>query len=268
MENTTKNLSNTFGKRLKSMLKVDFRRTFTTPNFYIIAAVALVIPILILVMTTMMSGSGTVDPDTGEITQIDTFENVWQIIGSSSSDGGMNMSMTSMCNINMMYFLVAILVCLFVADDFRSGYAKNLFTVRSKKTDYVISKTLVGFVCGACMIIGFFAGAMLGGAMAGLSFDLGGVGAGSIIACLLSKILLVAVFVPIFVLMSVIGKQKLWLSIILSLAVSMLFFNIIPMLTPIDSTIINVILSLVGGALFGLGFGALSNVILNKTSLV
>lgn len=47
-------------------------------------------------------------------------------------------------NINMLYFFVAVFVCLFVSDDFRSGYAKNLFTVRSKKSDYVISKTLVG----------------------------------------------------------------------------------------------------------------------------
>lgn len=35
--------SNSFGKRLKSMLKVDFRRMFTTPLFYIMVGVCLVI---------------------------------------------------------------------------------------------------------------------------------------------------------------------------------------------------------------------------------
>ena len=46
-------------------------------------------------------------------------------------------------------------VCIFVREDFRSGYAKNLFTVRSQKSDYVISKTLASFVAGAGMLILF-----------------------------------------------------------------------------------------------------------------
>lgn len=37
------------------------------------------------------------------------------------------MDMTSMCNINLMYFAVAVYVRLFVSEDFRNGYAKNLF---------------------------------------------------------------------------------------------------------------------------------------------
>lgn len=85
----------------------------------------------------------------------------------------MSMDLTGMCNINMMYFLIAVFLCIFVADDFRSGYAKNLFAVRSKKVDYCISKTAVGFVGGVIMIAAYFVGAMLGGAIAGLSFDTG-----------------------------------------------------------------------------------------------
>lgn len=134
----------TFGKKLKSMLKVDFRRMFTMPLVYIMTGVCLVMPILILVMTTMMSGT-TVDPTTGTETTIEAFTNVWQSIGSMSGSA-MSMDLTSMCNINLLYFLTAVFVCIFVADDFRSGYAKNLFTVRAKKVDYVVSKTLVAFV--------------------------------------------------------------------------------------------------------------------------
>ncbi|MBQ4535890.1 MAG: hypothetical protein IJA22_03570, partial [Clostridia bacterium] len=48
---------NTFKKRLKSMIFVDFRRMFTSPLYYIMLGVSLVIPILILVMTTMMDGT-------------------------------------------------------------------------------------------------------------------------------------------------------------------------------------------------------------------
>lgn len=56
----------TFGKRLKSMLKVDFRRMFGTKLFYIMLGIAVAVPVLILVMTTMMDGSVSVNPQTGE----------------------------------------------------------------------------------------------------------------------------------------------------------------------------------------------------------
>lgn len=258
-----------FGKRLVSMLSVDFRRMFTMPLFYIMTGISVVIPILVLVMTTMMAGTTTVDPNTGIETTVEAFESVWQAIGSVSGESvGMEMSLTGMCNINLIYFLAAVLVCIFVADDFRSGYAKNLFTVRPKKTDYVVSKTVTGFVGGGSMILGFFVGAMLGGAISGLPFDMGAVHSGNIIMCLVAKLLLIAVFVPVYLLMGVVAKQKLWFSILLSLGVGILFFHIVPMLTPLNSGIINVLMCLAGGILFSLGMGTVSNQVLNKTSLV
>ena len=261
--------SNSFGRRLKSMLSVDFRRMFTTPLLYIMVGVCLVIPILILVMTTMMDGSVTVDPQTGVETVMEGFDNTWQVIGSLSGEGAdLSMDMTGMCNINLLYFFAAVLVCLFVADDFRSGYAKNLFTVRARKTDYVISKTLAGIVGGVLMLLAFFIGAMLGGAIAGLPFDTGAAGAGGIVLCLLSKLLLIGVFVPIYLLWSVAAKQKLWLSLVGSLCVGMLFFMMIPTLTPLDSSLMNVILCLAGAVVFSVGLGAVSSKVLSRTSLV
>ena len=163
--------------RFKSMLKVDFKRMFTMPLIYIMAGVCFVMPILILVMTSMMGTEGE---------QAQVFTSVWQAI-SSVSGSEMAMDMTGMCNINLLYFLVAVLVCVFVSEDFRSGYAKNLFTVRSKKSDYIASKTTVCFVGEVIMILAYFIGAMLGGAIAGLSFD-STASAGGIFACMLSKI--------------------------------------------------------------------------------
>ena len=114
------------GSRLKTMMAVEFRRLFTMRLLYIMVGICLVVPILVLVMTTMMDGSVSVDPKTGVETTMHAFSSVWQSIGSTSGCGMMNMDMTSMCNINLVYFAVAVLVCLFVSDDFRSGYAKNL----------------------------------------------------------------------------------------------------------------------------------------------
>lgn len=259
--------TNSFAKRLKSMLRVDFRRMFTMPLLYILVGVCLAMPILILVMTTMMDGSVTVDPQTGVETVVEGFRNTWEAIGTLSTESA-GMSMIGMCNINLLYFLAAVLVCIFVADDFRSGYAKNLFTVRARKGDYVISKTIVCFAGSVLMLLAFFAGTMVGGAIAGLPFDTGAAGVRGIVMCLLSKLCLAAVFVPIYLLWSVVGKQKLWVSLVGSFCVGMLFFMMIPMLTPLNSGIKNVMLCVAGGALFSVGLGAVSNTVLKKTSLV
>ena len=40
------------------------------------------------------------------------------------------------------------------------------------------------------------------------------------------------------------------------------------MITPLSSTLMNVLLCLAGGALFAVGLGAASNAVLRKTSLV
>ena len=260
---------NTFKKRIKSMLGVDLRRMFTSPLFYIMVGAALVMPILILVMITMMDGTVSMNPQTGEETVMEGFKNVWQIIGSvSGGEQAMAMDITSMCNINMLFFLISIFVCLFVGEDFRSGYSKNLFTVRSKKDDYIVSKTITCFIAGASMIIAFFVGSMLGGAIAGLPFALEGANVYNVIMCMLSKVLLVGIFSSIYILASVFAKQRIWLSLLMAFGIGMLMFMMIPIITPLNSTIINVILCLVGSALFSIGIGFGSKAILNKTSLV
>ena len=261
--------NNSFKKRVKSMLGVDFRRMFTSPLFYIMIGASLVMPILILVMTTMMDGTVSVNPQTGVETVMEGFKNVWQIIGTvSGGEQTMSVDITSMCNINMMFFIISIFVCLFVGADFSSGYVKNLFTVRSKKNDYVISKSIVCFIAGASMIVAFFIGSMIGGAIAGLPFALEGVTALNVVMCMLSKILLVGIFSSIYILASVFAKQRLWLSLIMAFAIGMLMFMMIPIITPLNSTIINVILCLVGSILFSVGIGFGSKAILEKTSLV
>ena len=272
METTTQSVkfeSNGLGKRVKSMLKVDFRRMRKSKLFYILLACALLMPILMTVMMSMMDGSVSVDPQTGVESVMHGPENAWQNIG--TLPGGETMGGTeifAMCNINMAFMGVAVFICLFISEDFRSGYAKNLFTVRAKKGEYVISKTAAGFVCGALMLILYLVGSLLGGAIAGLSFDLCGLSIGNIVMCMLAKIFLMLVFVSIFVLISVAAKQKAWLALCGSLGGGMLLFMMVSMITPLSATLLNVILCLAGGSLFALGLGAVSRIVLNKTSLV
>jgi len=81
-------------------------------------------------------------------------------------------------------------------------------------------------------------------------------------------VLLVGIFVAIYLLASVVAKQRLWLSLILSFGIGMLFFTMIPIITPLNSTIVNLILCLVGSGIFATGIGIGSYFILKKTSLV
>lgn len=258
-------------KRLKTMLTVDFRRMFHSKLFYILIACALVMPILMTVMMTMMDGSESVNQQTGEVTIIHGPENTWQSIGTLPTEDGAamgGMDVMAMCNINMMFMLVAVFICLFISDDFRCGFSKNLFTIRAKKGDYVFSKTMAGFVCGALMLMAYFVGALLGGAISGLSFRLEGLSAGNIAMCMLAKIFLMPVFVSIFVAISVAAKQKAWLTICGSLGGGMILFMMVGMITPLSSTVVNVLLCLAGGVLFGFGLGSVSNLILKKRDIL
>ena len=70
------------------------------------------------------------------------------------------------------------------------------------------------------------------------------------------------------VIISVAAKQKAWLCLCGSLGACMLLFMMVSMVTPLGSTLINVLLCLAGGTLFSVGLGSISNRILNKSSLV
>lgn len=56
--------------------------------------------------------------------------------------------------------------------------------------------------------------------------------------------------------------------IIVGLMVSMLLYTMVPMITPLTAGPMNVILCLAGGVLMSVGLGAVSKIVLNKTSLV
>ncbi len=269
----SKNKTSTLG--VKSMIKTDGRRMFTMPLVYIMIGICFVVPILILVMTTMMPSS-SFEPVTGEEIVSQTFTNVWQAFGSlpviakARPNGGASasqMDITSMCNINMLYFAVAVFGSIFIAQDFKSGYAKNLFTSRSKKSEYVISKTVCLFFAAVIMFIVYFIGAMVGGAIARLSFSTEGFGVFGIVMCMIAKIFATLIFVSITVAVSVSAKQKLWLSILGSCTAGMLLYTMIPMVTPLNSTPLNVVLCAAGGGLFAFALGAVSNTVLKRTSL-
>jgi len=86
--------------------------------------------------------------------------------------------------------------------------------------------------------------------------------------CMLAKIFLMGVFVAIAVAVSCLAKSRSWLSIMLFAFAGMLLFMMIPMMTPLDAGIMHVGLCLAGSAMFGVGLGAVSNLLLKKRDLV
>ena len=201
MTRATKNEfpSHSFASRLSTMLQVDGRRLRHSTMFWVMLGCAMMIPILVLTMTTGFGGEGGA-----------MFTNAWQIIGSDSAELGSMMSgmmgamgggtqagaaaadpaagagmMSAMMNVNLVYFMAAIFICLFVAEDFQSGYAKNLFTVRARKTDYVTSKIIISWIAGALFLLAFFVGGVIGGKVADLPFTLGSAGVPGLVMCLM-----------------------------------------------------------------------------------
>ncbi len=247
---------------MKKLFIVDLRRMFTMPFFYIMLGISFAMPILILVMTTMAGGNAEgMEAGAG-------FSNVWQIIGTVSGTPQTQMGMTSMCNINLLYFMAAVVVCVFVSADFKSGYAKNLFSIRSTRKEYVASKAIVCFFSNASMLLAFFAGSMIGGAIAGLPFEMNGFNGVSLAMSLIAKVGLMGVFVAIYLLASVFAKSKTWISMVISFCVGMLLFMMISAITPLNAAPIHVVLCLAGGVLFNIGLGAVSNLVLKKRDLI
>lgn len=128
--------------------------------------------------------------------------------------------------------------------------------------------SLPNYNSGMIMLVLYLLGSIIGGKISGLSFTLDGFTMGNILMCMLAKIFLLLVFISIYLVISIVGKYRTWLSMLLAMGVSMLLFMMIPSASLLNSTLMNVILSLVGGLIFGIGIGSISNIVLKKSSLV
>jgi len=244
-----------FGKRIKSMLKLDFYRLFRTPAFYIMLVVAACIPALVLGMV------GAAEEGAA------TFTNTWQVFEGLSGNTAGLMDFANMAKVNMIYIFAALLISIFIAHDYSSGFVKNIFTVHAKKSDYVVSKSVVGIFGGVCMILIYLIATIVVGGIMGKSFDLGAAGVGGFFMCLLSKLFLMGVFVPLYLIFAVLFKNKLWLTIMATFAAGIIFYPIASIAVPLDSSFLTLIMCILAAGIGFIGFGWISSVILNKRDL-
>jgi hypothetical protein len=254
--------------RVRSMLKLDFYRLFHTPAFYIMLAVAAIIPAMVLSMSGMdavVAGIESTAQAAAPSAPSIVYTNTWQLIettGNASSTSPLDFG--GYANINMLFIFAGLLMAIFVSHDYSSGFVKNIFTVHSKKVDYVISKSAVGIFGGAGMIITYIIGTVAAGLLTGKAFD---VNVGGLIMCLLSKMLLMGIFCSLFLSVSVFFRNKLWLTIVFTFLFGMMLYPAASFAT-LDSTFITLLMSLVASAAGTVAIGAVSTVILKKRDLV
>ncbi|MCL1806765.1 MAG: ABC transporter permease [Oscillospiraceae bacterium] len=266
--------SPSFGSRVKSMLKLDFYRLFNTPLFYIMLAIAAIIPAMVLGLSVVETtgapqSTSQYAANTPQI-EMPAFDYTWQLIETSENftgeeSGGFDLA--GFANINMLYIFAGLLMAIFVAHDYSSGFVKNIFTVHSKKIDYVLSKSAIGIFSGAGMIVMYVCGTVLAGAFTGKSFELGVSGFGGLVFCLVSKMLLMGVFCPLFLSIAVFFRSKLWLTIVFTFLLGMMFYPVASFGTTLDSTVIAPLAALVAGGAGALAFGTVSNLFLKKRDL-
>ena len=70
----------------------------------------------------------------------------------------MVLSMGDYANMNMVPIFGGIMASIFIGHDYKSGYVKQLFTTHSLKSDYTMSKSIVGAFSMMCMCVTCLAG--------------------------------------------------------------------------------------------------------------
>ena len=260
--------SPTFVNRLKAMLKLDFYRLFHTPNLYIFLMIAALIPAMIVGTSGMdTTGAAVGSPAYSTAPSASSIEitNAWQLIESTggSDAAGNPLDFGGYANINMLFIFAGLLMAIFVAHDYSSGFVKNIFTVHSKKVDYVISKSAVGIFSGIGMIITYVFGTVLAGLLTDKAFD---VNVSGLIMCLISKALLMGVFCSLFLGIAVFFRNKLWMTIVFTFLFGMMFYPAASVAT-LNSTVVIVLLALTAGMIGAIAFGMVSNLFLKKRDI-
>ena len=197
--------SPSFGRRLKGMLGVDFYRLFHTPMYFIFLGIAAVIPAMIL------GTAGMENPQTGEVTAR-LYHNVWHIIAAEKPVYVVS-DIAQYANMNMVFIFGGIMVSVFIGHDYRSGYVKQLFTTHPRKIDYMLSKSITCAFAMACMCLTYLVGAVLAGALTGVSFAVDPVG---LLSALLGKIVLSLGWASLYTFLNIIFRRYFGISIVSS----------------------------------------------------
>jgi len=172
---------------LLNLFKMDLRRLLRGKVLYIMIGVLT----SIVLSTVIMSGS---DADLKTLLGGVAFDNPeMAFIGGSMGAGAI-------------YGLIGIIVMLFICTDYSSGFAKNIFSVHTKKWDYFVSKLLTMMVASAILFAVFVLETVIVGLIVGCSMSVDS--PLGIAAFLFQKWLISAAFIAVYIFISVLTRNK------------------------------------------------------------
>lgn len=189
-----------FITRLKGMLGVDFYRLFHTPMYYIFLAIAAIIPAMVLSMTGIPDENGNA---------VQMYNNTWNIIAADTPLYIVR-NIGDYANMNMVFIFGGIMVSVFIGHDYKSGYVKQLFTTHAKKSDYMMSKSIVCAFAMACMCVTYLFGSVFAGILTGAEMS---VNVGSLIIAILGKMIMSLGWASLYTFLNVIFRRYFGVSI-------------------------------------------------------
>ena len=157
-----------------------------------------------------------------------------------------------------------IALALLVAEDWRSGFVKNVFAVSPNRGGYVLAKILAGGVANLIMVAGYVLGAALAGLLLHSTYA---TGFGDLLMAVLSKAAMGLFFSGLFVCVDIPCKHRAWLAVMTTCIIAMLFAPAMlgtAMMPPIAAAG----MSLAAAAIGVVAFRALALLIMNGRDLV
>ncbi|MGN0657225.1 MAG: ABC transporter permease [Ruminiclostridium sp.] len=127
-----RDLLNVNRQRIFNLFKMDLRKMVRGKAFYVMLAIAVFIPIMMLTQMPGMDSTmflGGTDEAAGE------------------AFGGGAMGLT------FLWVLTGILMSIYIGSDYSTGFIKNIVTSHANKLDYIISKELIALVWNASLYI-------------------------------------------------------------------------------------------------------------------
>ncbi|MGN0802052.1 MAG: ABC transporter permease [Candidatus Faecivicinus sp.] len=132
------------GSRIRNLFRMDLRRMLHGKAFYVMIVVAIYLPIMM-------------------ITQIGGDSSVLSFIQGNGSFESFGTLLVSMSNV-----LAGILLCIYIGQEYSSGFIKNIATVHANKFDYILSKGLIALICNVVFTIVYLLAIFVAGAIMGM----------------------------------------------------------------------------------------------------
>ena len=133
-------------KRVTNILKMDLRKMLRGKTFYVMLAISIFVPIMMLSQmpgidsTLFLGGTGA---------------------GTEEAFGGGAMGLT------FLGVLSGILLCIYIGNDYSTGFIKNIVTSHGNKFDYIIAKGIVALICNTAFYTAYIVALAIAGAVMG-----------------------------------------------------------------------------------------------------